>query len=596
MPPLTSLKSIVESLCDLKKLREALWLILSRPLEKYHYCLSSKVLQLCIELKSRKSGHLIHGHLITNGIPLNTFLITKLIVFYSKIGDMESAGKLFDRMPKRDVVPWTALISGYSQNGDSEKALKIFSAMHKEGVKANQFTYGSALSACTNLMCLERGKQIQGCVQKGRYVENLFVLSALVDLHSKSGKMEDAYRVFQLMEHRDLVSWNTMIGGYVVQGFNEDAFLVFRMMLREGMVPDYFSFGRILSASVGSGGLMKVSLLHGYIIQLGFASHTSLCGSLIDAYVKCGSTTSANQVYKFMQYKDIISCTALITGYAREGTNSIDALELFSDAHRNVGVDDVLLCSMLNICANMASLNLGRQLHAMAMKYQNQHDVAIGNVLIDMYSKSGVLEFARRVFNEMEEKNIISWTSLITGYGKHGYGHQAVALYEKMEDEGLKPNDITFLSLLFACSHSGLIVRGWECFSNMVSKHNILPRAEHYSCLVDLFARTGRLEEAYDLVCKMNAKSNPSLWGTILGACSIHGNVILGEIAGKRLFNMEPENPVNHVVLSSIYAAAGLWDNAGKTRELMEEKSLLKNTGCSLFQSLITNNDLLQTS
>ncbi|KAL2481635.1 Tetratricopeptide repeat (TPR)-like superfamily protein [Abeliophyllum distichum] len=498
---------------------------------------------------------------------------------------MESARKLFDRMPERGVVPWTAMISGYSQNGDSENALKIFSAMHKEGVKANQFTYGSALSACTNLMCLERGKQIQGCVQKGKFVENLFVLSALVDLHSKSGKMEDAYRVFQSMKRRDLVSWNTMIGGYVVQGFNDDAFIVFRMMLREGMFPDCFSFGRVLSASVRSGGLMKVSLLHGYIIRLGFGLHTSLSGSLIDAYVKCGSTTSANQVYKNMQNKDIISCTALITGYAREGTKSIDALELFNDAHRNVGIDDVFLCSMLNISANMASLNLGRQLHSMAMKYWNQHDVAIGNALIDMYSKSGVVEFASRVFDEMEEKNIISWTSLITGYGRHGYGHEAVALYEKMEDEGLKPNDITFLSLLFACSHSGLTAQGWKCFSSMVSKHNVLPRAEHYSCLVDLFARASRLEEAYDLVCKMTTESNASFWSTILGACNIHGNVILGEIAARHLFNMEPENPVNYVVLSSIYAAAGLWDSARKTRKLMEEKSSLKNTGSNKWKS-----------
>ncbi|CAA2990281.1 pentatricopeptide repeat-containing At3g20730 [Olea europaea subsp. europaea] len=216
-----------------------------------------------------------------------------------------------------------------------------------------------------------------------------------------------------------------------------------------------------------------------------------------------------------------------------------------SDAHRNVGIDDVLLGSMLNICANMASLNLGRQLHAMAMKYHNQHDVAIGNSLIDIYSKSGVLELAGHVFDEMEEKNAISWTSLLTGYGKHGYGHQAVALYEKIEDEGLKPNDMTFFSLLFACSHNGLIALGCKCFSNMASKHNTLPRAELHSCLVDLYAQTDHLEEAYEVVCKMTTESNASVWGTILGACSTHGNVILREIAVRRSFNMEPENPVS---------------------------------------------------
>lgn len=207
---------------------------LSRTLEPQQYSVYSKILQLCTDLKSRKSGQLIHGRIITNGFPTNTCLNTRLIIFYSKFGEMEAARKVFDRMPHRSVVTWTALISGYSQNADHEEALRVFSAMLGEGMKANQFTYGSALSACTHLLCLERGKQIQGRLQKGRFVDNLFVQSALVDLHSKCGKMEDARSVFDSMETRDLVSWNAMIGGYAAQGLSVDAILVFRTMLREG--------------------------------------------------------------------------------------------------------------------------------------------------------------------------------------------------------------------------------------------------------------------------------------------------------------------------------------------------------------------------
>ncbi|KAK6115786.1 hypothetical protein DH2020_008055 [Rehmannia glutinosa] len=561
---------LIDSLCHSRKLGEAVRLTLSHTLEPHKYSIYLKILQLCTDLMSRKSGHFIHSRIIADGFLANTCLNTRLIIFYSKIGEIENARKVFDRMSGRSVVTWTALISGYSHNADYEEALRVFSTMHGEGVKANQFTYGSALSACTRLLCLERGKQIQGYVQKRRFVDNLFVQSALVDLHSKCGKMEDACRVFESMETRDLVSWNAMIGGYVAQGLSKNAVLVFRWMLREGLLPDIFTFGSVLRATVGNDKLAKVNIVHGYILQFGFGSHKFLNGSLIDAYVKCGNMDSAIQVYNNMQNKDVVSCTALIKGYACEGSNCTAALQLFNEVQRNMAIDGMLLCSMFNICAKTASLSLGRQLHANALKYQNQHDVATGNALIDMYSKSGVIEDAKRVFDEMEEKNVISWTSLIAGYGKHGYGQEAVALYLSMQDEGLKPNDVTFLSLLFACSHNGLTREGWECFRNMVSKHDISPRAEHYTCLVDLLARRD---------------VDASVLGAILGACSTYGDMNLGEIVARRLFSLEPENPANYVVLSGIYAAAGLWNSARETRMLVGKKTSSKYPGYSICQS-----------
>lgn len=340
---------------------------------------------------------------------------------------------------------------------------------------------------------------------------------------------------------------------------------------------------------------MNVSQVHGLIIQLGFGSYNSLSGSLIDAYAKCGSIDSSHQLYKSMKKKDIISCTALINGYAREVKHTRDAFNLFKEMnYKHMGMDGFILCSMLNLCANIVSLSLGRQVHALTIKYQFCSDVAMGNALIDMYAKSGEIEEANRAFDDMEEKNIISWTSLITGYGKHGYGHKAIALYNKLECEGLKPNDVTFLSLLFACSHTGLTMEGWECFNDMVNKHNIFPRAEHISCLVDLFARGGRLEEAYNLICKMKVKPNASLWGSILGACSIYGNMSLGEAAAMHLFKMDPTNSVNYVVLASIYSAAGAWENAWKIRNLIEKRSLKKKPGCSLLQSAKDTTVLLQ--
>lgn len=318
---------------------------------------------------------------------------------------------------------------------------------------------------------------------------------------------------------------------------------------------------------MGSDVLAKVNIIHGYIFQFGLGSHKFLSGSLIDAYVKCGHMDNANRVYSTSQNKDLVSCTALIKGYACEGTDITQALQLFKDLQRNMSIDGMLVCSMINICAKTSSLTLGRQLHANSLKCRNQLDVALGNALIDMYSKSGVIQDAKRVFDEMELKNVISWTSLITGYGKNGYGHEALKLFVKMENEGLKPNDVTFLSLLFACSHNGLTREGVECYNDMVQKYEILPRVEHYCCLVDHLARGGHLEEAYDLVCKIGVDSDASVLGAMLGACSTYGNTNLGQIVGRRLlFSLEPENPANYVALSGIYAGAGLWQKARKMR------------------------------
>ncbi|XP_019153937.1 PREDICTED: pentatricopeptide repeat-containing protein At3g20730-like [Ipomoea nil] len=588
MSSLASMKSAVESLCNAKRLREALALIFHNPTGA-DYSLYSKLLDLCIDLKAKSHGHLIHAHLIKNDFPSSIHLNNKLIIFYSKFGEMEVAHMVFNRMPERNLVSWTALVSGYSKNGDSGEALGVFSTMHREGLKGNQFTYGSALRACTNLLCLDRGRQVQARIQKSRFAGNLFVQSALLDFHSKCGKMEDARCVFDLMSERDFISWNAMIGGYSFQGFDDDAFLMFQLMLREGMHPDCFTFGSILRNSFGScrvAGLTKVNIIHGFIIQLGYESNNILSGSLIDAYVKCGNLAGANCLYRDLKIKDTIACTALITGYAREGRSSDDWLELFTEIHRmHSGIDSVLLCSMLNMCANSTLLALGRQMHSLALKYQNNNDVALGNSLIDMYSKTGEIEDAKRTFDHMKEKNIISWTSMISAYGMHGRVEDAILLYKKMESQGIYPNDITFLSLFSACSHTGLTVEGWECFRNMVGKYKLLPRSEHYACMVDLLARGGCLEEAHNLICRGDIKPDASLWGSILGACSMYGNTSLGEVAAKHLFSMKPQESANYAVLANIYALGGLWQRASDVRELMVNRGLLKNPGYSFIQS-----------
>lgn len=340
--------------------------------------------------------------------------------------------------------------------------------------------------------------------------------------------------------------------------------------------------------------LAKINQTHGFLIQLGFGSHNSLIGSLIDAYAKCGRVGSAYHLYNSMPTKDIICCTSLIVGYACESTHGTDALRLFKEIIRmHIEMDEVIFCSMLNICANISSLSFGRQIHSVVLKVQPCYDVAMGNALIDMYAKCGEVEDASHAFDEMEEKNVISWTSLIAGFGKHGFGHRAIALYQKMEHAGLRPNDVTFLSLLSACSHTGLTGEGSECFNSMIKKYNILPKAAHFSCMIDLLARGGRLEEAYNLICEMKIKPDASLWGAILGASSTYGYLSIGEVAAINLLAMDPKNSAHYVALASVYATCGQWENVSKMWNLLKDRGLKKDPGCSLLQSTKKENALL---
>ncbi|XP_071723273.1 pentatricopeptide repeat-containing protein At3g20730 [Rutidosis leptorrhynchoides] len=516
-------------------LEDAVKLAVSVPKSYSRYL---KILQACVNSRAIKHGRMVHCQIIANGFNSNVHLGTKLIIFYSRTGDAELARRLFDQMPERNIVSWTAMISGYTENGFYENALVMFANMCRAGYKANQFTYGSALRACTSLRCLSRGEQIQGCIVKGRFVENLFVKCALLDLHSKCGKMEDASYLFETMSARDVVSWNAMINGFAAQGLSKDSFLMFSSMMRDGGIPDRITLGSILRMAARSGDLVTVNQIHKLVIELGFEFNNSLTGSLLDAYAKCGSMDIAYYLYRRMPEKDIISYTALITGFSHQHDTDIDSLELFKELKwMQMGIDDVLLCSMLSICADTASLSLGRQIHALAVKHLSNYDISMSNSLIDMYSKSGEIEDARRVFDEMTERNVITWTSLIAGYGKNGYGTDAMKLLETMEEEGLKPNDVTFLSLLFACSHAGLTNEGWKLFSNMVSKYDITPGEKHLSCLVDLLARKGWLEEAYNVVD--SSKPGTSILGAILGGCTKYGDMSIGQLVATRLLDPE---------------------------------------------------------
>ncbi|CAA6660676.1 unnamed protein product [Spirodela intermedia] len=507
---LPACQEAVLALCRRGRLEEALRAVRVCDPRSVASCVYSSLLQLCTDLRAEREGRSLH-ELIAAAARSDLYLETKLIIFYGKIADPNSARRVFDGMPSRSVVSWSAMISGYARKGLAEEALEIFVLMQRAGSKANQFTYGSVLRACTEMLCMGRGQQIHGRIAKTRFAENPFVQSALVDLHSKCGLIGDARRLFDEIEHKDVTSWNSMIGGYAVQRREGFAFRLFKSMFS----PDHFTFASVLKACSGIRCLAMIFQIHVFVLKSGFEHQELVVGSFIDAYVKCRNVDCARLLYDSLPDKDLISSTAMITSYARgNGGGGEDPLKLFALVNQTCAeTDDVIVCTILSACANLLSVSMGRQIHGFTFKKLPGYDAAVGNALIDMYAKSGELEDARRVFEEMPLRNVISWTSMITACGRHGHGRAALTLLEKMESDGCTPNDVTFLAALSACGHAGLTDEGWRLFNSMVVEHGILPRSEHYACFVDLLARGGRLEEAYDFVRKMAAEPSSSLWG-----------------------------------------------------------------------------------
>ncbi|KAJ0232217.1 Pentatricopeptide repeat-containing protein [Hirschfeldia incana] len=549
-------------------------LIVSKPylLDPYFYL---KALKLCSHQNVEKQFVLIHGNSVTNGFVSNLQLNNSLINLYVRQGDVKHARKLFDRMPKRDVGSWTAMISGYSQRGYHRDAFLLFKQMRGEPVRANDFTYGSVLKSCKDLGCLREGMQIHGCVEKGKFAGYLVVRSALLCLYAKCGKMEDVRLLFDSMKQRDLCSWNIVINGYASSACADTSFGLFQMMLVEGKKPDCYTFESLFRASVQVKCLEMVSELHGFAIKMGLEESHALIRSLIDAYGKCGSLVNARKLFEGPMRRDLVSCTALITGFAQQNNFTSDAFDIFKEMIlMRTKIDEILVSSILKICINIASTSIGRQIHCFALKSsQIRFDVALSNSLIDMYAKSGEIEDAVLAFEEMEEKDVRSWTSLISGYGRHGNVKKAIDLFNRMEQEGTKPNDVTFLALLSACSHTGETELGWKIFNAMINKYGIKAREEHLSCIVDMLARGGNLEEAYELIRSGNGITSlsSSAWGAFLDACRRHGNIQLSEVAAAQLLSMEPKKPVNYINLASVYADTGEWDKALKTRRLMKE-------------------------
>jgi pentatricopeptide repeat protein len=352
-------------------------------------------------------------------------------------------------------------------------------------------------------------------------------------------------------------------------------------MKQEGVMPDRVLFLSILNAIASPGALQIGRQIHAQVIEAGLESDLPVANALISMYAKCGSMEDAHRIFDSMPQRNVVSWTAMISGYAQQN-HSKAAIEVFSQMQREgVKPDRVTFISILDACANLAALQKGKSIHAQILKAGLDSDNGVEIALVNMYAKCGSLVHADQVFDKMLQRDVVVWTVMIVGYAQHGRGKEAIQLFEWMKREGVKPDSLTFTGLLTACSHVGLVEEGRCYFQSITQDYGITPAMQHYGSMVDLLGRAGRLDEAADFIEKMPFEADASVWGALLGACKIHCNVELAECAAKRLLVLDPDNGSWYLLLSNIYAAAGMSDKAQYMRKFMKKEGAMKDPGPS---------------
>eukprot|EP01018_Ginkgo_biloba_P006435 Gb_28586 [translate_table: standard] len=606
----------------------------------------ASVLPACANLEDLESGKEIHEEIIRSGFESDLFVGNSLVDMYAKCGNLENARNLFDKMPQRDVVSWSVMIAGYVYNWHGEEALKIFRQMQLEGVKPNTKTLASMLPACAKLAALEQGKEIHEKIIRSGFQSDAFVGNALVDMYAKCGSIRNARYLFDNMHQRDIVSWTAMIAGYAQNGHVDDALKIFLNMPKRnvaswtamiagyaqngyskealkfyqkmqvaGVRPNSKTFASVLLACANLAAVELGQEIHGDIIRNGFQSNIFVASALVDMYVKCGSIENARELFDKMHERNVVSWTAMVAGYGHNG-HIEEALKLFQKMpRRNVVSWTAMIAgyahnghcdkavklfrqmqlagmkpnsktftSVLRACANLPSLEQGKEIHEEIVRAGVHSDIFVGNALVDMYAKCGSIENAQNVFDKMPERDVVSWTAMIKGYGMHGCGKEALNLFEQMQKSGMNPDHVTLVGVLSACCHAGLVDEGWQYFNCMSQYYHITPKMEHYGCMVDILGRAGRLDEAQNFVSKMPIKPDATVWGCLLGACRIHNNLELGERVAECLFEVDPKSAAPYVLLSNIYAAVGRWDDIEKVRKMMKDRRVKKNPGCSWIE------------
>ncbi|KAL5704824.1 Pentatricopeptide repeat-containing protein [Ranunculus cassubicifolius] len=462
----------------------------------------------------------------------------------------------------------------------SASGLHILDLIDQGALDPDPRIYNTLFRKCTQWKMLKEGKVVHEHFQKSKFKSDIFMLNTILNMYAKCGSVEDAQRTFDNMPKRDMVSWTALITGYSQNDKAEEALALFPQMVKLGLEPNQFTLSSLLKASGAASGDKIGRQLHGFCVKHNFERNVYVGSSLVDMYARFGRTKEAQSVFDGMVEKNEVCWNALIAGHARKGEGE-DALKLFSEMQKeDFKPTHYTYSSVFSACSSIGALEQGKWVHAHMIKSGGKLIAFVGNTLVDMYGKAGAISEAKKIFDRLEKKDVVSWNSILTGYAQHGLGNQAVEQFKEMQRLGFVPNQITFLSLLTACSHAGLLSEG-EHYFKLMKKYKIQPQVEHYVTVVDLLGRAGHLDRARKFIDEMPIKPNAAVWGALLGACRMHKNTELGTFAAERVFELDPFDSGPPVLLSNLYASAGQWQDAARVRKMMKDVGVKKEPACS---------------
>ncbi|KAF2321169.1 hypothetical protein GH714_034895 [Hevea brasiliensis] len=472
-----------------------------------------QVIRACSNKDNVSIGQIIFGSVIKSGYFDSHVCVGCALIdmFVMGSGDFNAAYKVFDKMTEKNVITWTLLITRLQQFGYSRDAIDFFINMVSSEYIPDKYTLSGVVSACAELRLLSFGQQLHSWAIKSGLFLDVCVGCSLVDMYAKcatDGFMADSRKVFDRISDHNVMSWTAIVTGYVQSG-------------------------GILKACANLSDLHMGEQVYTYAVKLGLASVNCVGNSLISMYARCGNMENARKTFNALFEKNLISYNTIVNAYAKS-LNSEESFELFIEIEdTGTQVDTFTFASLLSGASSIGAIGKGEQIHARILKSGFNSCLHISNALISMYSRCGDIEAAFQVFNGMGDRNVISWTSMVTGFAKHGFAVRALETFHKMLEAGVRPNEITYIAVLSACSHVGLISERWKHFKSMSMEHGIVPRMEHYACMVDLLGRSGCLEEAMEFINSMPFKADALVLRTFLGACRVHGNINLGKHAAR---------------------------------------------------------------
>ncbi|XP_056161993.1 pentatricopeptide repeat-containing protein At1g71420 [Syzygium oleosum] len=589
--PLLDWARVVSTRAQLQEVLDRLYALAS-PVDDQAF---AALFHACARHRCLEQGEALHRYMLLNqNGPPDLFVSNHLVNMYAKCGDLEGARKVFDDMPHRNHVSWTALVSGYAQHGRGDECFSLFSGMLAHH-RPNEFAFASVLSSCRECDG-DRGRQVHALALKMSLNACLYVGNSLIAMYSKtSGRQggfdeqkDEAWTVFRSMESRNLITWNSMIAGFELRGLGRLAIDLFAQMHTGGYGFDRATLLGIFSSLSGSsnasvGFALNCCLqLHCLTVKTGFTSEVEVTTALVKAYSDLGG--DAADCYKLFletnSHKDVICWTGIITALAEREPE--ESFFLFRQLLREgISPDWYTFSSVLKACAGLMTEKHALSVHCRVIKSGFDGDTVLANSLIHAYARCSCMASSKQVFDLMDSRDLISWSSMLKAYALHGQGKEALQLFVRMN---FQPDSTTFVALLSACSHAGLVENGISIFDAMSTDYDVAPQLDHYACMVDILGRAGRVLEAQELINRMPMQPDSVVWSALLGACRKHGNAKLAKTAAIKLKELEPSKSLAYVQLSNICCSGGRFDEAGLIRSEMNRSRVKKEPGLSWIE------------